>query len=749
MKHWILKYRLIIILITIGLTIGALSLLPRIEVNPDLDKYIPDHIENKKYLKELDSIFGGNEMIMVLLQTEDVVNFKTLNRVKLITEELVELEGLQSCLSPFDVQDIFTEDGLMVMEPLLESIPSNQAEYQLLKSKIADNKMASRFFVDDYSIVAIMLMKEPKYSDKLLIESIKEIIAQHKGDEEVLIGGMPFVRYSISGNINKDLIYLLPMALVLMVLMLFASFKEWKGVFFPFIIVMISMILSFGVMALLGWKMSLITILLPIMLIAIANDYGIHMIAHYQELANLEMSYSMADICRKIYEDLKRPIIITGLTTIGGILGLLTHTMIPAAQLGVLAAIGIAFALVLSILFLPALLSYFKPKVIQTHSKKSIIISPDQILKRFSKTVITYPKRVLLIAIIISLFGLVGLVFLRVDTNVESYFLGKSEVSRSIKLINEKYGGTQFLSVFFEGDVLSPELLKRMEAYEQEILNDPTVGTVSSPVALFKELSKGFYNQEEPEYGQLPSSADEAYQLIEVFSMSGNDEAIYQFIDYNYESSRIIVSLKDASNREVKRVLKKLQTLTSNDEDVQFVAGPALTSMQLADMVISGQIKSLIFAIIVVFVLLSLIFRSLKAGVISAVPLALAILVLFGLMGFLGIALDIATALLSSIMIGVGIDYTIHFIWRFKKELAKGDGHKAAVEKTLSTTGRGIIFNALSVVIGFLALTLSNFAPLRFFGALVVVSISTCLVSALMLVPSIVLLVKPKFLNKK
>ena len=231
--------------------------------------------------------------------------------------------------------------------------------------------------------------------------------------------------------------------------------------------------------------------------------------------------------------------------------------------------------------------------------------------------------------------------------------------------------------------------------------------------------------------------------------MGGNEEAVEQFIDYNYENSRLLVSLKDGSNAEGKRLLKKMQELVKDDADVSFIAGSSLTKIKLADMVVSGQIKSLMLAMVVVFVLLALIFKSGRAGFISVLPLSVAILVLFGLMGFFGITLDIATALISSIMIGVGIDYTIHFLWRFKEELARGLDHKEATLKTLTTTGRGIIINALSVIIGFMVLTLSNFAPLRFFGALVVISITTCLVCALILIPSIVVLVKPRFLETK
>jgi predicted RND superfamily exporter protein len=485
------------------------------------------------------------------------------------------------------------------------------------------------------------------------------------------------------------------------------------------------------------------------MLIAIANDYGIHMIARYQELAQSDNPPSMLQICKQIYTDLKRPIVIAGLTTIGGILGLLTHTMIPAAQIGVLTAIGIGFSLILSIWFLPAMLSYFQPVGKVQIRKVRRVMSADKWLRKMSHAVTNHPRQVIITSVLVGVLGITGIFFIKVDTNIEGYFLGNSKVSRSIELINEKMGGSQFISILFSGDVLSPEILLRMEHYEEVLSEDPAVGTVSSPVTLVKELSKGFYNVDEEGYNQIPSTLNEVYQFIEIFTMGGNEEAVEQFVDYNYENSRLLVSLKDGSNAEGKRLLKKMQELVKDDADVSFIAGSSLTKIKLADMVVSGQIKSLMLAMVVVFVLLGLIFKSGRAGFISVLPLSVAILVLFGLMGFFGITLDIATALISSIMIGVGIDYTIHFLWRFKEELARGLDHKEATLKTLTTTGRGIIINALSVIIGFMVLTLSNFAPLRYFGALVVISITTCLVCALILIPSIVVLVKPRFLETK
>lgn len=747
MSERLIKYRGFIVITSLVLTLLSLFLLPRLEINPNLDKYVPDRLENKTYLRELNSIFGSSEMILVMLGTDDVVNATTLERLRVLADELSQVEGIDRCISPFDAQEISFEDGFMLMEPFMDEDSPDISDPESLISRIEANQMASRFFAKDFSLVSLILTKNQDTPDTV-IEELRAVIDQHPGDEEVLIGGLPFIRYSISGNIRSDMIVLVPLALILMVTMLYFFFRQWRGVLLPFIIVAMSIILSFGVMALLGWTISLITILMPIMLIAIANNYGIHLIARYQELSKEPGSQTMKEISKQIFTDLKRPIIITGLTTIAGVLGLLTHSMIPAAQLGVLTSLGIGFALILSLWFLPAMLSYLKLYEAPSKTKKNKTMLADKWLNKFSIWVSYHPRMIVGIASFVSITGIVGVFFLKVDTNIEGYFVGKSEVRRSTELINEKFGGSQFISILFEGDVLLPEILNRMERYEEEIKKDPVVGNVNSPVTLLKELSKGFYYPDEVGYNQLPSSADEAYQFLEIFAMGGNEEALEQFIDYEYEHARILISLKDGGNKSGKLLLSKLKELTRDDPNVRFITGNGLTKIELADMVISGQIKSLIFAMVVIFILLSIIFRSPKAGILSSVPLSVAILVLFGLMGILGISLDIATALLSSIMIGIGIDYTIHFLWRFKVERANGLDHKEAAHITLITTGRGIFFNAVSVIIGFLALSISNFAPMRYFSALIVISIVVCLISALLLVPAIVIITKPRFLEK-
>ncbi|MBE0667096.1 MAG: MMPL family transporter, partial [Bacteroidales bacterium] len=177
------------------------------------------------------------------------------------------------------------------------------------------------------------------------------------------------------------------------------------------------------------------------------------------------------------------------------------------------------------------------------------------------------------------------------------------------------------------------------------------------------------------------------------------------------------------------------------------IGGYAIIMADFARKIIHGQLSSLFFALLTVFILLSIIFKSVKGGLIGSIPLAASIIIQFGFMGLSGIAIDAATALLSSIMIGVGVDFTIQYLWRYNSELKKGLSYRDAIIRTYSTTGRSIIINALSVMAGFSATLLSGFLSIRFFGYMVLLSIGSCLMFAIIVIPAFLLKFKPAFIE--
>lgn len=737
------KYRWWIMGFALAITLLFAIQIPRSQVDPNMDNYIPEKMESRINTNKIEEIFGGSDPILIAFQADDVLNPETLKRVRKISKSLKKLDDVNKVLSLFDLKSIKGEDGAMIVNPAVMQIPKTTEEREELRKELENNSMVYKKVVsEDFKMTAIIATVKKGVVTEDFMAKVNRIMENNPGSEKVYMGGIPYLTAIVSNDLSHDFKFLLPIGMAIMLLMLYFFFRQKRGVLLPFMIVLMSIAFSMGLIPLLGWKLSIVTLLLPIILIAVANDYGIHLIARYQELFKENGDYSQKKLAETTYSGLRTPIILTGLTTIVGILSLLSHRMIPAKQLGVLAAAGIAFALIFSLILIPAILSLLKKKEPPVFSKKHKTDIMDRSLKKLGFLVTAHPKKILIYAFSLVIITGSGLLFLKVDTNIENFFPKHHAVRQGAKVINENFGGSQNLSILVEGDIKDPALLKRMEKYEKSIKTHKGVGNIFSITDVVKEMSKAINDKGDSLYDKIPGSRNAVAQYFELYSMSGDPDDFEQLVDFDYQHALIMVTLNDASNTNIKEVIRAIREITRGDKNIRLIGGYTYITSQMADLVVKGQMISLFLAMIAIILLVMLIFRSVRTGLMSGVPLLLAIILLFGLMGLLGIHLDIATALLSSMMIGIGVDYTIHFIWRYKEELYKSLSPAIAVRKTLVTTGRGIVFNAISVIVGFTVLLISSFPPIRFFGFLVIISISACLIGALIIIPSILLVFK-------
>ena len=273
------------------------------------------------------------------------------------------------------------------------------------------------------------------------------------------------------------------------------------------------------------------------------------------------------------------------------------------------------------------------------------------------------------------------------------------------------------------------------------------VGKVFSISQVVREMSKAIYSKNEKEYDNIPGTGNAIAQMFELYNMSGDQNDFKQLMNLDNTKAHILIRLSKPENKVIKNVRKKIYELTADFPAKVTIGGYAIIMADFAGSIIRGQVSSLLFAVITVLILLAIIFKSFKGGLTGSIPLVASILILFGFMGITGIALDAATALLSSIMIGVGVDFTIQFMWCFNIELRKGLSHEEATVNTLATIGRSIIINALSVMAGFSALMFSGFTSIRFFGYLVLISIGSCLIGAIVIIPAFLIKFKPRFIS--
>jgi predicted RND superfamily exporter protein len=289
--------------------------------------------------------------------------------------------------------------------------------------------------------------------------------------------------------------------------------------------------------------------------------------------------------------------------------------------------------------------------------------------------------------------------------------------------------------------------MKGIDRVTTEIEHQKGVGGVFSISQVIREMSKAIYTDTEDGYNRIPDTREAIAQMFELYNMSGNPDDFKQLTDLDNTKAHILIRISEPENNIIKTVMTRISELTVNFPAEVSVGGYAIIMSDFAESIIKGQISSLLFAVITVLILLTIVFRSFKGGLVGSIPLVASILILFGFMGYTGIALDAATALLSSIMIGVGVDFTIQYIWCFNLQIRAGLSYPEATSSAIGTIGRSIIINAFSVMAGFGALMFSGFTSIRFFGYLVVISMGSCLIGALVIIPAFLMKYKPGFLG--
>ena len=752
MADLIIRFRLLIIVAFIAITVIFTTQIPKASINSEMKLMLPSHLESRINTEKIDELFGGTEMLMVIIKTDDVLNPETLKRARNISKHMKRVKGVDKVLSLFELKNIKGEEGAIIVNPVVKHIPRTDEQKEKLRKEIMENDLVYGSAVsEDFTLTAIIALLKTDVSDEYLLAEIEKLIEENPGREEVVIGGMPNIRFQIASSIQRDMSRLLPLALLIMLIFLFICFKQLRGVIMPFVVVVMSILVSMGLVHLFGWKIHIITIILPVFLIAVANDYGIHLVAKYQEYNVEGNPYSRKELAKKIFQSLGKPVLLTGLTTIAGMLCLLGHIITPARQLSILASLGIVFALAASLLFIPAVISFLpraKP-IIRENRKVKRKPLLERLLHFFGSFVSRKPKAIIAGVLIFAVIASAGIFFIVVDTDPNNYYSKDSPIVYVANLVNKNLGGAQNIGVVLGGDIKDPRLMKKIDTLEREIGEIPEVGNTTSIARVIRMMSRVLNDKGEKWYDAIPDTRNAVAQYFELYSMSGDPEDFEKMVDFPYENALITARINSISTAKLSRVKEQIEEMVKGDKDVRLVGGFALILSELARFIVNGQLLSLGLAILIVGILLMILFRSITAGLISAVPLGLSVTVLFSLMGVFGIELNIATAMLSSIMIGVGIDYTIHFLWRYREERQNGLVPREAVKKTLTTTGRGIVFNAFSVIIGFVVLLTSGFMPVRFFGFLVVVSIFVCLVGALVFIPALCLVLKPKFLEPK
>ena len=748
---FVTKYRWPIIIGCLFITAVMGIQLRNLHIDADTMALFPSDMPSRINTAKIEKIFGSNDMLFFLFKADDVLAEKTLRRVKSISSEFHRVKGVKEVMSLFDTKRIAGVDGSMVVEPAVQTIPRTAAECEALRKDLVANELASEIVISkDFQYTAIILTLKLDASKAEVYKTACTIVDSIPGSEKILAGGVPAFQTVIMQNIVQDIVILIPAALLIILGVLFGFFRQLRGVLLPFGVVVLSTILGVGILPVMGWKLTIMSALLPILVVAFSNNYGLYLVARYKELCIHPRQRTGKECATEVFKGLSNPILYSGITTMAGILGLLSHVIIPARHIGIAASIAIGFSLMVSLGGIPAVLSLLKlPKVEPAKIKKRTWPLLDKGLLHASKIMVSHPKAILVVTGMIVACAIVLATRIKVDANQENLFAKNHPISQCTKVINDHFGGSQNISILFEGDIKDPALLNKLERYKDTLQRVSGVGQVTSIADVLRIMSKALNDRGEPGYNRIPETSDAVAQYLELYSMSGNPDDFERLVDFNYEKAQLMVRVNNAATPVVNNIMKKIDEIKKKDRHITLVGGWAAVFSEFANSIIKGQFYSILFALCAITLLVMVPFRSPVAGLLASVPLIVSIVFGFGIMGAFDIRLDIATVIITSIVIGSGVDFTLQFLWKYRSMRQGGMDYTDAVQETLMTTGRAISFNALCIVAGFSALSLSSMPPLQMLALLFCVLTLACMAGSLVVIPALCLVIKPKFLEPK
>jgi len=446
-----------------------------------------------------------------------------------------------------------------------------------------------------------------------------------------------------------------------------------------------------------------------------------------------------------------------GFTTIAAFVSLCTSAIVPLKQFGALSGFGLLVSVLISLTFLPAVLTILDAKgkeyVPHHHSNKDII-SP--ILRWFSYVSLTKSNLILGISVVLLIVSTMFGFLVKSDLNLIEDFRKGSPIRVADEILNERFGGTSLFNVVFEGlepdDMKEPAVLRKIEQLQERLKAHNDIGKAVSIVDFIKRMNQAIHDGD-PAFYVIPESKELVAQYLLLFSFSGGSGELDSFVNFDYQNGQILLQMKSQSGylaQDIQDIVDEFKQSSSGVQQVGdiFTTGLSILAKEFNRLVVQSQIRSFTVSFVLVILIVSLTFRSFTLGIYSVVPLFVPIVLNFGIMGMTGIKLNAATAIIASLAIGIGIDYSIHFLSRYRHEIALRNDVKRAIDVSLNTSGRAILYNALAVAAGFLVLVPSNFVIISQLGILVALVMITTSLASITLLPAMIKVFPPKLVKE-
>ena len=722
-----------------------------IVVDDDMLAMLPDNMSSKLSWDAVQNEFGSTESIFIAFGNKDktIFNKSSFSDLWKLTNALESRAEIEKVTSIANLPKIENVDDFLEVHSLQPSEEIDDIQINEIKKYVYNNQsIRARSISKDGDYFNIMVQPNDSIAHNVVRDIVVEI-----GDSllsknyEIYYGGTAYITGSVPGMIKNDISKLIGVGLVLMSLILLVNIRDLFAVGMIFSVIIQSLIVMAGLM---GWVVyltgsenfyfTIINSSMPIILLTIANSDGVHVVTKF--FKEMRHNGNIKKSIAKSIDTLFVPIFLTSVTTIAAFLALYFAPINQLMGYGICLSAGILYAFILSLTFLPAAMS------LKRWDLNSKAISQngylENIISKFGKLVISKPKSILVVGMIIMFIGTAGLSALKVDVNIANFFKEGTDFRNSIDFIDQEMTGTMDVRIRVEASIKDPNTLNEMQEMQKLLNSNPEVTTSYSIVDVVKQMHRIFMD-DNPEFEIVPKDEKKVSNLLMMYSISGDQDDLNTIVDYNYKVGLITALSRVMSTEEIIQFVKKIEDQAYNFKHISntSITGMAIVVRDLIYLVIESSIISIFSSIILICLITSIFFKNFSWGLLSIVPLVTAVLINFGFMGIAGIHLSHVTALLSSVIIGVGVDFSIHYIYQYRR-LLKDKVRNGISNKVINEVGYPIVLDAASNM-SFGALLFSTFIPVQYVGGLMVFAMFSTAFGTLTLLAASVELLKTSY----
>lgn len=705
----------------------------RIQVSAEELRVMDD--PERKIFEEMRNRFGDDDIVLVLLQDTALLTKEKLAAIELFIKEVEALPFVRTTESLFTVPHLRTVDGFLSKEPYLAKPPSSdEAARQLLDTARVNPFVEHLLLSSDTSVMVIaVILNEQSSGDLSITKNLDRLTLPLKSRfTDAFAIGLPYVRAEISEKIRQEQGDLFPLAVAALLISLFLLLRQLMDILSPILTSGISILWTLGLMGLLDIPLNLITSTVPILLIVVGSTEDIHLLSEFRhgQKAGLGTQQALRLMSRKM----GRTVLLTFITTYVGFLTVGFSRIEALWQFGLLASTGLLLNFIVTISLIPALLSLTGRWQLdggsQLFRKRNLTLA-----RRYWDWLEQNRWKVFALFGLCTLAAAMGFPGMHVNHHAIDSLSVDSKVRNQLETVNEKLAGLESFSIVLDSGIEDTFLKVRYLEEIREIQNHIREAGLSRSTTSFVDylalLNGAFQELDHPELPQSDEIVDELMLFL-------NYDRVHAYVSEDYSSARILVRHNISSTRKLKEYLTDLKTFIDSSLDPGLkveITGDSVLALSATHAMIGGQLQSILLLLIFFIVIISLIFMDLRVGLLASLPNIFPVVILFGVMGYADIPLNIGTAMAAAIAIGIAVDDTMHFMLRYNQEIRSSKSQSGAMYITLYEEALPVVSTSIALIAGFLVFAQSDFEPIAQFGMLSALVIGTALVADFVITP--------------